>query len=576
MKMMTLNLRNRFLIPMLALIVLGMGLSTAITFYLSKNALSEAITQQINGQVDSVVKLMGGWIMDRRMDITTWSKRAVMQAALKEDDQSTRSTTNARLAELNKDYPFYENICVATLNGDIIAASEQAVIGKVNVKDRDYFKASLGGTVFVSDATESRGTKNPIFVVSAPVEESHKIKGVIFGVVDLNAFSKEFIVPVKVGKNGYAYIYRKDGLLIAHPDPKQILKLNMTEFDFGRKMIAQGEGTIQYTWKGIKKLVTFKKFKELDWTVGLGADTAEVFAPVKRLSYTNILVALLVVIFAAITILIIVQSIVKPINRIIDELNEGADQVSAGSRQVSTLSQTLSEGSSEQAASIEETSSSMEEMSSMTQQNAGNARQADNLMKEAYGIVSDANAAIEKLTISMTDISSSSEETSKIVKTIDEIAFQTNLLALNAAVEAARAGEAGAGFAVVADEVRNLALRAAQAAKNTAELIEGTVKKVKEGRDSTTLAKDAFMRVAESAGKVGGLVAEISTASNEQAEGIEQVNKAVAEMDKVTQMNAANAEQAAAASEELNAQADQMKIVVDGLMALISGKRSMP
>ena len=168
-------------------------------------------------------------------------------------------------------------------------------------------------------------------------------------------------------------------------------------------------------------------------------------------------------------------------------------------------------------------------------------------------------------------ISKSSEETGKIIKTIDEIAFQTNLLALNAAVEAARAGEAGAGFAVVAGEVRNLAMRAADAARNTAELIEGTVKKVNEGGELVATTNEAFTEVAESASKVGELVGEIAAASNEQAEGIEQVNKAVVEMDKVVQQNAANAEESASASEEMNAQAEQMKGFVDDLVALVGG-----
>lgn len=266
-----------------------------------------------------------------------------------------------------------------------------------------------------------------------------------------------------------------------------------------------------------------------------------------------------------------VRSITKPIRAAIEGLNSGAEQVASASGQVSSSSQELAEGSSEQAASIEETSASLEEMSSMTKQNADNAGQADKLMKDANVVVNQANEAMTELTGSMGEISKASEETSKIIKTIDEIAFQTNLLALNAAVEAARAGEAGAGFAVVADEVRNLAMRAADAAKDTAELIEGTVKKVGQGSDLVTRTNDSFDKVAESASKVGELVAEIAAASHEQADGIEQVNKAVTEMDKVTQQNAANAEESASASEEMSAQSHQMKMMVDGLVSLVGG-----
>jgi methyl-accepting chemotaxis protein len=178
---------------------------------------------------------------------------------------------------------------------------------------------------------------------------------------------------------------------------------------------------------------------------------------------------------------------------------------------------------------------------------------------------------MKAMAASMDDISRASGQTSKIIKTIDEIAFQTNLLALNAAVEAARAGEAGAGFAVVADEVKNLAMRSADAAKNTADLIEGTVKKVADGSALVNKTNEGFAVVADSTGKVAELVAEIDAASNEQARGIEQVNTAVMDMDKVTQQNAANAEESASASEEMNAQAEQMKSIVGELVVLVEG-----
>lgn len=213
----------------------------------------------------------------------------------------------------------------------------------------------------------------------------------------------------------------------------------------------------------------------------------------------------------------------------------------------------------------------MEEMSSMTKQNADNASQADSLMREASQTIQGTDKSMGAMRKSMDEIASASEATSKIIKTIDEIAFQTNLLALNAAVEAARAGEAGAGFAVVADEVRNLAMRATEAAKNTAELIEGTVLKVNSGKDIVDKTTEAFQEVAASSAKVGTLVEEIATASKEQAQGFTQINQAITQMDSVTQQNSASAEESAAASEELNAQADSMMDVVSGLKVIVDG-----
>ncbi len=265
----------------------------------------------------------------------------------------------------------------------------------------------------------------------------------------------------------------------------------------------------------------------------------------------------------------ITRGITKPVKRIIKGLDQGAEQVADTSSQVASSSQSVAQGSSQQAASIQETSSALEEIAAMTRQNAENSRQADALMGEAQKIVADAKTAMSRLTFSMREVSQAGEETSKIIGTIDDIAFQTNLLALNAAVEAARASDGGAGFAVVAEEVRNLAMRAAEAAKTTTDLIEGTTRKVEDGGHLVRKAGRAFEQVAESATNVGKLVGEIAAASSEQAQGIEQTNKTVSEMDAVTQLNAANAEQLAAASEEMNAQSEQMRGMVRDLMALM-------
>jgi hypothetical protein len=261
----------------------------------------------------------------------------------------------------------------------------------------------------------------------------------------------------------------------------------------------------------------------------------------------------------------------KPISNIIQGLSAGAISVAGSSSQVSASSQALASGASEQAATIEETSSSLEEMATVTRTNAENARMANQHMDETKQLVDTSNDSMNKMEQSMADISATSQETSKIIKTIDEIAFQTNLLALNAAVEAARAGEAGAGFAVVADEVRNLALRAAEAAKNTSTMIEETEKKVAEGATMMTQTNQDFDQVSEYVGKIGVLISEISKTTSEQAEGINQINHAVEEMSSVTQQTAGTAEESSGAAGAMNTQAEQMKTLVIQLTKLVKG-----
>ncbi|MDM8549679.1 methyl-accepting chemotaxis protein [Desulfobacterales bacterium HSG2] len=283
-------------------------------------------------------------------------------------------------------------------------------------------------------------------------------------------------------------------------------------------------------------------------------------------------ISIFCVLVAVISLWFVARSIVTPIRTIIIALSQIAEQVATASDQVSSASQQVSGGSSEQAASFEETSASLEEMSSMIRLNADNADQTHILMQEAGQVVGQANDAMRRLTGAMEDISDASRETSEIIKTINEIAFQTNLLALNAAIEAARAGEAGAGFAVVAEEVRRLAIRSAGAAENTATLIEGTVSQIKLGTDIVGGADEIFAKVAQITQKAKERIAEISTGSQEQAQGTDQVNRAVNEMDKVSQQNAANAEESASVSKELKAQAEQMKSLVEKLTAIIVGK----
>jgi len=265
-------------------------------------------------------------------------------------------------------------------------------------------------------------------------------------------------------------------------------------------------------------------------------------------------------------------NLMKPLRDMLVSLAEGSHQIQSAAAQVATEAGHVAEGTASQAASIEETSSTIEEISSMVANNAQNARVADSLMVETRTTVEQANTAMHRLFDSIQAANRSSLETSKIIKTIDEIAFQTNLLALNAAVEAARAGEAGAGFAVVADEVRSLARRAAEAARNTSQLIEDTNRKIADGTNLVEETRKSFENVNDRVGKSSSLISQIATASNEQARGVEQLNAAVNNIDKVVQQSVASSEQSAAAAQQMSAQLTEMDHTLLELRQLVGVK----
>ncbi len=361
---------------------------------------------------------------------------------------------------------------------------------------------------------------------------------------------------------------------IADPNGKHLFEA------FVDKVEAEGGGHVPYQWQYYDnedriepKLSYVAEFEPWDWIVGTGVYIDSIEKDLAAQSKLLFMITLAIVGVSICMAFLFSRRISRVLTRIVEGLGQSSEQVSAASDQVAGSSQSLAEGSSEQASSLEETSSSLEQIASQTRQNADNADQADNAVKETAKVVESGVSSMERMNQTIHEIQESSNETSKIIKTIDDIAFQTNLLALNAAVEAARAGEAGKGFAVVAEEVRNLAQRSAEAAQNTSQLIEKSQENAGNGVNVAEEVATQLKSIKESSGKVNTLISEIAAASKEQAQGIDQVNTAVSEMDKVVQQNAADSEESASAAEELSAQASEMEKMVAELKAMVEGQK---
>jgi hypothetical protein len=411
------------------------------------------------------------------------------------------------------------------------------------------------------------------FVAYDPIVEGGRVEGALFtGVRQSEASAlKETLDAIRIGKNGYAYVLDAEGLVVDHPTlaaGDSALK----DEPFVKEMRERKNGRIEYRYQGRDVVACFGTFDVFGWTVVARADRGELYGPVAAMRLASLVTMALAILSATVIAVFFSSRMARPLAAASSDLDEGAVQIAAASRGMAESSQSLAAGSSEQAASLEEASAAMEEMSAMTDQTAENARKAQELSNSVRDGVARAEKSMAAMVSSIEKISGRSQEIGKIIKTIDEIAFQTNLLALNAAVEAARAGEAGAGFAVVADEVRNLAGRASTAAKETAEMISRVIADVTAGNAVVGDANQGFHSVSGGTRKVGEVIAEIAVASSEQARGFREIRSAIAQMDQVTQANAAASEEISSASEELSAQAATLEGLAGSLALLVTGR----
>ena len=618
--------------------VVGMLVTAVISYSYSRQALQKTVGHSMVATVETCRKQVDSWIKDLENDLRSWTHNPVIIDSLKNENVQRSGDF---LQKVKNNYAYFENLGVLNRRGLMVAGSNPALVGKLNLADRDYFRTAMAGRVGISKPVASRDTGQPIFVLSVPIKEGDVVEGVLFAAVTLSSFAEIFIDPLKIGDQGYAFVTDADGILLAHPDKQRILKVNTRDFSIGKEM-AKAENAdkiVSYHLDGEEKILVFTVAPSTGWTVGVTASPDDIFSSVAQVRNINFASACILGLVIALILYFLVTPIVSTLKKgvdfaqavkqgdtslfleikrrdelglLCDALNEMAEslkhraqaisqvadgdltvripllserdtlglamekmlsslggllteatltgeQVASGSSQISGAAQSLSQGGAESAASLEEITSTVTQLASQSSSNATKAMQAKKLSLTAQDYAEQGNCRMQEMVQAMDKIQTSSRDISKIIKTIDEIAFQTNLLALNAAVEAARAGQHGKGFAVVAEEVRNLAARSARAARETAELIEGAVTLTAEGAETAELTSSELTNIVNEIKNVSSLVAEIAIASEQQAEGIAQMNIGLGQIDQATQQNMAMAEESAAAAEQLTSQADRLQ-----------------
>ena len=574
--MLKMNIRNKFLIPTLALIIVGMGGSAAISYFKSKNALNTALLENVEQRTASVASSLHSWLKDRQLDLKSWSQEEIYAKATKSSiiGKAARSAANGKMARLKTDYGYYEDISLAGEDGMIIASSFEKIIDKINVKDRPYFKTAMEGKLFVSDASVSRATGNPVFFIAAPVVDKQRTVGVLVGVVSFASFSSQFIDPILIGQTGYAYAMNKTGLVIAHADKSKIMKENFGDLAWGKQMLNQKNGVINYAYEGVEKTVAFKTVDGQDWIVAVTVPDAEILAPIKSLGQLNLLVAAAVIVIAAVLIYLITLSVVRPINRvvaglqdaaegdgdltkridiksadevgelarwfntfiekiqrIITEVAQNAQNLTSSSRELADIAGHLSESAGQTSGKAMTVSAASEQMSTTISSAAGIMDEASNNLNIIASGAEEMTATIDEIagntekgrqiaeeavgktthaTTQIDDLGNAAIQIGKVVETITEISEQVNLLALNATIEAARAGEAGKGFAVVANEIKELAKQTAEASGEIKQQIMGI-------QGSTQGTVTEINAIANVVGQVNELVATIAAAVEEQS-----------------------------------------------------------
>jgi len=553
------------------LIASGVALVTMVGIVASRAVIAQANEelQRITGKTAEELDL---WIGSRERDAANLSSLEVFAAAC---NGQRLADAERMLKRIHQHASFYENVFLADANGKLFLDSIDHKSVGIDISSIEGFKPNLEHgrqrELWIGEVMKSPATGRPVVLITAPIVVGSRVAGLLGTPVELTDFSGAFLQKCRLGQTGYLYMVDAQGTVLAHPDTSKIFTENVARYDFGREMLSRASGSLTYTYAGAQRVAQFQRSRRKEWTIAAVMPEAEFQAGARTIQLSLGALGLLVIGGTCGAAWWIAGKASRSITQMAAEMGSGTAQFNSAAAQIAANSQSLAQGTAEQAASLEEASASAHQVASVTHHNKARTDALASVMKQAGTSFQVMNASMEELVGCMDGIHAGSRKISKIIKTVDEIAFQTNILALNAAVEAARAGNAGMGFAVVADEVRNLAQRSAEAAKDTASLIQEAIGAAAKGQETVSKCAEAMATNSSLAKKVTELTEELAGATAEQVRGVETIVSAVGQIKQVTQTTAASAEESASASQEIAAQAQTFHALVTDLDALVLG-----
>ena len=586
------------------MIVVLVGVVSIIAARTSYSSVQKIYLDRLTSSSKDIARQMDQFYSQQEKNALFLAKNATVIEAAKTENYDAAIRV---LKSFFDEQGIYENIFISTAQSDTAIVAD-AVDGKsIGIHwgvggYQDNVKYTLNKQVWISDPNKSPVTGLPVVLISAPIMDGDTVVGILGLPFDVGSFSAALVKDAQVGKTGYPYITTFEGLCFAHPNPDLILKLDLSKYDWGKEILSKPSGTVlRYTFQGTDKFISFVKSDKYRIIAGTTIGVADINDYAFAMARNLIIVGVIGIVLTIFAVVIIMNNRLNPLKKTVSMLSDiahgegdltkrlevtGNDEISelarwfnefidqlekmvggikmtatyvdAATQEVAAGAQGLSQATQEQASAIEEIAATIEEMTSSIKHNAANATDGRQKAVETVHMADMSGEAAQELVRGMGEISIASKKIGDIITTVNEVAFQTNLLALNAAVEAARAGEHGKGFAVVAEEVRALAQRSADASRQIKSLIEDTVNKIEAGDVMVKKSGESLVQIIARIQGLSQVMEEIAAASNEQASGVDELNRAITQIDTSTQQNASTVEELASTSDNLMGEAKEL------------------